>query len=142
MVRAKYNKGNALTMPMSTCKNCSIEFKYSVQGGKTGTYCSLDCTFEGQRKDRRQNFLEGKIKNRAYLKNHLVDIHGWKCMCCNNNEWLGEPIPLELDHIDGNACDNRPVNIRLLCPNCHAKTPTHKAKNKGNGRGSRGLPWR
>ena len=127
-------------MPISTCKNCNKEFKYSVQGGKTGTYCSLDCTFEGQRKERRQNFLEGKVVGRGNLRNHLVDIHGWKCMCCNNTEWLGQPIPLELDHIDGNAGDNSPKNIRLLCPNCHSQTPTHKAKNKGNGRGSRGLP--
>ena len=126
----------------STCKNCSKVFKFSKQGGVTGTYCSLPCTFESQKKQRRQNFLEGKIKNRAYLKNHLVDIHGWQCMCCNNTEWLGQPVPLELDHIDGNAGDNTPKNIRLLCPNCHAQTPTHKAKNKGNGRGSRGLPWR
>jgi len=126
----------------STCKNCSKIFKFSKQGGVTGTYCSLSCTFESQKKQRRLNFLEGKIKNRANLKNHLVDIHGWQCMCCKNTEWLGQPVPLELDHIDGNAGDNRPENIRLLCPNCHAQTPTHKAKNKGNGRGSRGLTWR
>ena len=128
-------------MPISICKNCETEFKYSVQGGKTGVYCSLDCTFEGQRKERRQKFYDGKITGRNHLKNHMVDIHGWKCMCCSNTEWLGDPIPLELDHKDGNAGNNKPDNLRLLCPNCHAKTPTHKAKNKGNGRGSRGLPW-
>lgn len=128
-------------MPISNCKNCGVEFKYSVQGS-TGVYCSLECTFERQRKERRQNFLEGKVKSRPYLKNHLVEMYGWKCMTCQNDTWQGVPIPLELDHIDGNAGDNKPENLRLLCPNCHAQTPTHKAKNKGNGRGSRGLPWR
>lgn len=124
----------------SICLTCNTEFVHGHSS--TGKYCSTLCSQEANRKAKRQQFLEGSLKNRAYLKNHLVDIHGWKCMCCNNTEWLGEPIPLELDHIDGNAGDNRPSNIRLLCPNCHAQTPTHKAKNKGNGRGSRGLPWR
>ena len=127
-------------MPISVCKNCNKEFKYSVQGRKTGTYCSMECTTQGQAKEHRQNFLEGKMINRPALKSHLADIHGWKCMCCNNTVWQGKPIPLELDHIDGNAGDNSPENLRLLCPNCHAQTPTYRARNRGNGRGSRGLP--
>ena len=123
----------------SICNNCSKNF---VPGrNTTGKYCSLSCTFESQKKEKRQNFLDGKVTGRPYLKKHLVDMYGHKCMMCETTEWLGNPIPLELDHIDGNAGDNSPKNIRLLCPNCHATTPTHKAKNKGNGRGSRGLPW-
>lgn len=127
-------------MAIANCKNCGTEFKYKP-GISTGTYCSISCTKEKQKKERRQNFLEGKMVSRGHMKEHLVDICGWKCVQCKNTEWLGEPIPLELDHIDGNAGNNKPENLRLLCPNCHAKTPTHKAKNKGNGRGSRGLPW-
>ena len=42
--------------------------------------------------------------------------------------------PLEIDHIDGNAYNNVENNLILLCPNCHALTPTYKNLNKGRGR--------
>lgn len=39
-------------------------------------------------------------------------------------------LPLELDHINGNPRDNRLVNLRVLCPNCHSLKPTHRARNR------------
>ncbi|MDQ1038378.1 hypothetical protein QFZ75_004794 [Streptomyces sp. V3I8] len=39
-------------------------------------------------------------------------------------EWLDRPMTLEVDHISGDWSDDRPENLRLLCPNCHAITST------------------
>lgn len=53
------------------------------------------------------------------------------CSSCKLDKWLDGSIPLELDHIDGNRDNNSLDNLRLLCPNCHALTPTHAGKNRG-----------
>lgn len=55
-----------------------------------------------------------------------------KCQGCGNKEWQGVPIPLELEHINGISNDHRKENLRILCPNCHALTPTYRGKNIGN----------
>jgi hypothetical protein len=51
------------------------------------------------------------------------------CEICDNIEWMGKPIPLHLDHIDGDHSNNLLGNLRVICPNCHAQTPTYCGKN-------------
>lgn len=47
-----------------------------------------------------------------------------RCERCGLDSWLGEPLPLMLDHINDSPTDNRLENLRILCPNCHALTDT------------------
>ena len=66
------------------------------------------------------------------LKQRLLS-EGWmeaRCSHCRNSHWLGGAIPLELDHIDGCPTNNRFENLRLLCPNCHALTPTYRSRRR------------
>ena len=47
-------------------------------------------------------------------------------------QWNDLPLPLILDHKSGNSCDNRPENLRLLCPNCDSQnTQTRGGANAG-----------
>lgn len=66
-----------------------------------------------------------KIKKRLLLS-------GWenKCSVCGLSDWLSKPMTLHLDHVNGNPCDNRKENLRILCPNCHQQTETWGSRNR------------
>jgi hypothetical protein len=99
----------------------------------------IDCShFTGQAWSKGQNIgpkrpikdylIDGSTIKSYSLKKRLLREKMLEpvCQMCFNDEWLNGPIPLELDHINGKSDDNRFENLRLLCPNCHALTPTYR----------------
>lgn len=43
------------------------------------------------------------------------------CNKCGIDKWNGEPLVLEIDHIDGQYWNNQLDNLQFLCPNCHSQ---------------------
>lgn len=76
-------------------------------------------------------------KTNPGAKKQLVAMRGWRCESCKYEQWMGSRIPLELEHIDGDSSNFNELNLCLLCPTCHALTPTYKARNIGHGRHKR-----
>jgi hypothetical protein len=120
------------------CENCGDD-----AGRKNTRYCSNVCqaahrwkqTIVGIESAGRIDTGGGApvVTARRYLRGRF----GCVCRSCGLSEWQGQPIPLVLDHIDGNADNWRLDNLRLICPNCDALTPTFKNRNRGKGRYSR-----
>lgn len=77
------------------------------------------------KEDKNTFTYDGKGNHKALL---LVE-RGYKCESCLNTEWLGKPIPLELEHCDGDNRNNTKENLKLLCCNCHAMTTTWRGRN-------------
>lgn len=66
---------------------------------------------------------------RLVIKHNLL---AYQCAKCGISEWMGEPLQLQLDHINGKRRDQRLENLRWLCPNCHTQTETWGRKRKRN----------
>jgi hypothetical protein len=78
-----------------------------------------------------QDYLSNKFSIQSHkLRKRLIreGIMKHECNSCGLSKWLDKPIPLELEHKDGNHSNNLLENLELLCPNCHAQTPTYRRR--------------
>ena len=76
--------------------------------------------------------VEHSFYGTASLKRRLLKagLKHAKCERCGITDWHGEPAPLELDHINSDHCDNRLINLQVLCAMCHALKTSKQAKNR------------
>ena len=103
---------------------------------KMGIEYSGNQSGKGFTKVKKRWSLEEYLQNSSDIQTFKVKtrileegIKEHKCECCGLSEWLGQPIPLELHHIDGDRTNNVLRNYQLLCPNCHSFTDSYRGKN-------------
>jgi len=72
------------------------------------------------------SYQSHKLRKRLLQEGYFEN----KCYNCGLTEWRGQPIPLELEHIDGERSNNSRENLTLLCPNCHALTQTWRRRKQ------------
>lgn len=105
-------------------------------------YCSLRC----QADHRWTNTVKDIERNNGFaptdsygkvstMRRYLLQTRGHKCASCGLETWQNNPIPLTMDHIDGDSSNNSLPNLRLICCNCDALSSTYKGRNKGKGKG-------
>ena len=78
-----------------------------------------------------QVFTEHSLYPRNKLKARIINqrLIEYKCSECDNvGVHNGNPLSLQLDHVNGKSEDNRLENLRFLCPNCHSQTDTYAGK--------------
>lgn len=142
---ATYNnlhKENVRDWITTKCLNCNKVITRKVQS----FYCNNKCQAEYKWKQTKQRIIEagefethGGIVTKGETKRtqayrFLEEEYGHKCAICGLSEWMGQPIPLIVDHIDGNSLNHKIENFRLVCGNCDMQLDTYKSKNKGKGR--------
>lgn len=78
----------------------------------------------------RDNYRDTPASRMETVRNRLIFKRGRKCERCELTMWFDQPIPLEMEHKDGNRVNNDWDNLELLCCNCHALTPTWRRKKR------------
>lgn len=74
-----------------------------------------------------------KRETAGRLRRALIDSgRVYQCEKCHQDPvWDNQELRLQVDHKNGDYLDNRPDNVRFLCPNCHSQTPGYAGSKGG-----------
>ncbi len=67
---------------------------------------------------------QGSYRAEAKVLRRVLVETGRKYVCAscfNDGSWLGQPMTLEVHHIDGDWHNNLEGNLEFVCPNCHSQ---------------------
>ena len=119
------------------CKHCGKDFS-GQDGWKRINCCSRECSGKYTKKQMIDGWLSGELGTTKHglskaIRVFLIEQAGSKCSRCGWSEVneTTKSVPLQIDHVDGNAFNNAPENLVVLCPNCHSLTATFGALNRG-----------
>ena len=106
------------------------------------TYCSISCQHKYDNSIKIQNWLDGnKVYNEvtSVIRNYLLEKCNGSCSICgwNKRHKSDNRYLCQIDHIDGVSVNNKPENLRVLCPCCHSETDTYGNRNKNSTRNYR-----
>ena len=118
------------------CEYCGKEI--TKNKGVFRRYCSCQCSANHRSETKSKEYLENQeeYKNKdmlyKWLKPFILKEQNNKCDICGlGTEWNGKELHFILDHIDGDAMNNKRENLRLICPNCDSQLDTFKSRNRG-----------
>lgn len=128
--------------PISGGMHAHINKRIKKEGIDTSHFRGQGANFgarhKGSKKLTAEELLKvniGEYKTKAHrLRRALLEIgRPYSCYICGlTGEWQGKPLLLEVEHISGNALDNRKENIQFICPNCHSQTDTFRKIKKNS----------
>lgn len=104
-------------------------------------FCSISCSVNHRHQESYNHFLENSnlYCNGGYtpysFKKDILKEQDNKCIICGCEPiHNGKLLVFVLDHIDGDASNNKRDNLRMICPNCDSQLDTFKSKNKNSTR--------
>lgn len=122
------------------CRNCD-----SSIDKRTNTYCNSKCFGEYKNKQLIQKWINDPLSVYtadglpSSIREYLIKQANYTCSECPWDKFhptTGKSL-LHIDHINGDAMDNRPENLRVVCPNCHSLSLYSGSLNAGNGKRKR-----